>query len=340
MSCPSPVRSNRSKLRWLICLALVASMLSACTLLNGSSSASGPAANPEHLEKPVITVGVIPIVNCAAFYLALEHGYFKQQGLTVVPKATTSGTTSIPLLTAGGLDVTVTNDVTAIQAQAKHAADLKFIVDGYQSAPGDHVVTALPDSGIKTVRDLVGKTVAVNTLSDIVTLGFQAVLEANDVSPSAIHFVVIPYANMEEALKTHQVAAATEEEPYLTQSERDLGVKSVLDVFGANGPTANIPISAYVTTAAFARANPKTVAAFQRAMTQGATLAGSRANVEQILPTYTKIDRLTVALIHLGVYPTTLNVIRLQRVADLMHVFGMLSGPFNVRPMVLALPGS
>jgi len=320
-------------------LAIIAVLLTSCTLLNGPGSAS-PTTNPDHLEKPVITVGVIPIVNCAAFYLALEHGYFTQQGLTVIPKATTTGTQSIPIMTAGGLDVTVTNDVTAIEAQAKHTADLKFIVDGYQSAPGDHVVTALPGSGITTVRDLVGKTVAVNTLSDIVTLGFQAVLEANDISPSAIHFVVIPYANMEEVLKTHQVAAAAQEEPYLTQSERDLGVASVMDVFGANGPTANIPISVYVTTAAFARANPKTVVAFQRAMQQGALLAGSRANVEQVLPTYTKIDRQIAALIHLGVYPTTLNPIRLQRVADLMQTFGMLPGPFGVRPVVLAMPGS
>jgi NitT/TauT family transport system substrate-binding protein len=315
-------------------------LLSGCSLLNGPDSASSSTANPDHLERPAITVGVIPIVNCAAFYLALEHGFFKQQGLTVIPKATTSGTASIPLLSAGGLDVTVTNDVTAIEAQAKHTADLKFIVDGYQSAPGDHVVTALPNAGVTTVQDLVGKTVAVNTLSDVVTLGFQAVLEASGIRPSAIHFVVIPYANMEEALKTHQVAAATEEEPYLTQSERDLGVASVMDVFGADGPTANIPISAYVTTAAFARANPKTVAAFQRAMQQGAQLAGSRVNVEQVLPTYTKIDRQIAALIHLGVYPTTLNPTRLQRVADLMQTFGMLTGPFNVRPLVLPMPAS
>jgi NitT/TauT family transport system substrate-binding protein len=75
-------------------------------------------------------------------------------------------------------------------------------------------------------------------------------------------------------------------------------------------------------------------------MQQGAQLAGSRANVEQVLPTYTKIDRQTVALIHLGVYPTTLNPIRLQRVADLMQTFGMLPSTFDVRPLVVVMPGS
>jgi NitT/TauT family transport system substrate-binding protein len=57
-----------------------------------------------------------------------------------------------------------------------------------------------------------------------------------------------------------------------------------------------------------------------------------------VIPTYTKIDPKVAQLISLGSYPTTLNPIRLQRVADLMWSNGLLAKKLDVTPMILARP--
>jgi NitT/TauT family transport system substrate-binding protein len=57
--------------------------------------------------------------------------------------------------------------------------------------------------------------------------------------------------------------------------------------------------------------------------------------VEQILPTYIKtITPELASTISMGSYPTGSNQVRLQRVADLMHQFGQLDKPFDVKPML------
>ena len=59
--------------------------------------------------------------------------------------------------------------------------------------------------------------------------------------------------------------------------------------------------------------------------------------VEEILPTYTKIDAATAAVITLGSFPTTLDETRLQRVADLMLEQGYLKSPLQAKAI---LPGN
>ena len=91
-------------------------------------------------------------------------------------------------------------------------------------------------------------------------------------------------------------------------------------------------------TAKFAEANPKTIAAFARAVERGAKDATNRKLVEQTIPTYTTIDKQTAALLDLPLYPTSLDAKRLQRVADLMQQFGLLSNHLDVSTMIVASP--
>jgi NitT/TauT family transport system substrate-binding protein len=60
-----------------------------------------------------------------------------------------------------------------------------------------------------------------------------------------------------------------------------------------------------------------------------------RSVVEQILPTYTKINPDTAALIALGTWPATLDAVRLQRDVDLMRQYGVLTADIDVGSMVL-----
>jgi NitT/TauT family transport system substrate-binding protein len=68
----------------------------------------------------------------------------------------------------------------------------------------------------------------------------------------------------------------------------------------------------------------------------GGEVRGDRSVLESTLPTYTGISPDTAALIALGTWPPTLDRTRLQRVADLMRQYGVLTGDVDTGTMILA----
>lgn len=56
---------------------------------------------------------------------------------------------AIPAMKPGDIHVSIMNYVTAIQARAQGAADLRFIADSYQAAPGAFVLMVAEDTPIK-----------------------------------------------------------------------------------------------------------------------------------------------------------------------------------------------
>jgi NitT/TauT family transport system substrate-binding protein len=82
--------------------------------------------------------------------------------------------------------------------------------------------------------------------------------------------------------------------------------------------------------------DPRTIAAFQRALARGAEIAGTdRTRVERSIRGYAGVDEQTAALVTLVGYPTRMDPTRLQRVPDLMNAFGVLEGHLDVRSMIL-----
>ena len=197
---------------------------------------------------------------------------------------------------------------------------------------------ARPDSLVKTPQDLPGKKVAINTLKSINEILVRSALQTNGVDPNSVQLVDMPFPDMLPALQNNQVDVAVMVEPFITQASKAIGAVSLLDV--ASGPTAEIPTSGGVTTADFAEQNPNTLAAMQRALTKAVADLGDRSIVEQTLPTYTKIDAPTAALISLPNYLSSLDQTRLQRMVDLMLQFQVLPEPVDVAPLLDRLPGS
>lgn len=330
--------------RWLTRIAALSALclgVAGCSALGGSSG-SGSGANPDNLEQPTIRVGVIAAASAVPLYIAQDLGYFKQQGLTVKIVTTSGGSTAIPQLLGGGLDITLTNDVGAISAQAKGTANLKFVFSGENATPGADTIDALPSSGITGPAGLTGKTISLSSLNDVVYLAVNQTLDDDGVNHSSVHFVQIAFPDTEQALRTGQVDAASQLTPYNAQSAQQSGAKTVLEPFAANSPTAGLPIATYVATAAFAAKNPRTVAAFQRAMTKAAQTATSQpATDRREVAKFVKIGAAVVAAMTLPAYPATLTTTDLDRVVTLMRRYGLLAEPgFSAASMILPPPGS
>lgn len=165
------------------------------------------------------------------------------------------------------------------------------------------------------------------------TLIVSPVLAGNDIPLTAVRFAAIPSPQLGEALATRRIDPAWLVEPFLTEAGIKYGAEAIAD--GDQGATANFPVSGYTVTAAWARRYPGTAAAFVRALSRGQQLADtSRPAVERVLPHYLGVTRQVASLVVTGDVPAGVNHVQIQRVAGIMHQFGMLPSPFDVAPMI------
>lgn len=285
------------------------------------------------VEKSRLQVGAIEAVTAAGLYVAQQRGFFAAEGLdvTIVP-TTGSGPVMADLLN-GRLDINFGNYVSFIAAQANGAASLRILAEGNNATAHEQEIVVLPHSPVTSVAGLRGKTIGVNALANVATLIVSSVLAENGVPPSVVSLVAIPFPAMGAALAARRIDAAWLVEPFLTEAEIRYGAEAVAD--GDQGATQNFPVSGYATTTAWVRRFPMTAAAFLRALNRGQQVADtSRPVVEQVLPRYIGITRQVAALVVTGNFPTGVDVVEIQRVADIMHQFGMLKQPFNVAPMI------
>jgi len=302
------------------------------TACGGSDADTGKSANG--LEKTKLTVAGLAVVDDAPLYIARDKGLFKDEGLKVNIKTLTQSTQAIPGLIKGDIDVSGGgNYVSFLQAAEKGTLDLRILAEGYQCSEDVLTVHAMPKSKIKDADDLSGKKIAVNIPNNIQTVTLDAVLKSKNVDPKSVKYVKVPFPEMGAALQKGQVDAAALVEPFISDAERKLGAHKVVDQ--CEGPTKDFPLGGYFAVDKFVKENPKTVAAFQRAIRKAQGMASDRKLVQKALPNYTKIDKDSAAVIGIGDFPTTLKDERLKRVADLMHKAGLLKSELDVSKLTV-----
>ncbi len=107
-------------------------------------------------QKKIVLFGQ-PSVNNDAIWMALEHGYFKEQGLDVDYRVFPSGTTAFQTFRTGQGDIVMTGDLPSVQYFFRTNGNYRTIAAVERDAKG-YVVVARKD--VTKPQDLAGKTVA------------------------------------------------------------------------------------------------------------------------------------------------------------------------------------
>ena len=126
-------------------------------------------------------LGYMKIVDNAAMFMAMEKGFFKAEGLEIETVPMAGGAVIVQGVTSGDLQFGWTNVISLYQAVVE-GFDFKLIAGGATNVRGTnetHAIEVLKDSPIKGAKDLEGKTVAVNTLNNIVHLMAMAWVDKN-----------------------------------------------------------------------------------------------------------------------------------------------------------------
>jgi NitT/TauT family transport system substrate-binding protein len=322
-----------------ILISACSSSSSSSTSVQGSTSASATgSASASASGSPAamtnIVVGSLPVLDTAGLQVAIKEGFFTQAGLNVTVKSVAQSTVAIPDLLHGSIDVIGGgNYVSFLEAQAHGTFPVEFLAPAVDCTTNNYGVVAMPSSGITKASDLAGKTIAVNLTQNIQTLTTNAVLSADGVSAGSVKYVQIPFPDMVAALKSGKVDAVSAVEPFLSAA---LAAGGKLVTSTCTGPTADFPMSGYITTQTWSAAHPAAAKAFQTALEKGNAFANANPSVvREVLPTYTKITAAAAASVPLGTYPGTLTTAPLQRIVTLMKGGG-LSTPADLSSLVLS----
>ena len=317
-------------------------LVSGCHVLGASSAAgSGPTASG------TVTVAAPPGVADAPLYIGIKDGFFSRAGLTVKVVPSASVKQALSALRHGSANIVFGDYADMFYAQEqKPAPHLLTVADGYDAQPNVMEILTLPGSRIVSPSDLVGKTIGTAAPQvmpatgpggrprpySLDTVAAWSVLNSDNVDPTAINWDPMPAANLLNALKFRQVDAILATEPTIYEAESQLGAVPVLDA--CTGATANLPLYGYFTNAAYASQNASVVTAFRSALEKAQGDASMAAPLQTALTKSAGLQAQTAALVTLGIYPTTLSAMNIQRVANLMFFFNALGTTINVPSLV------
>ena len=159
-------------------------------------------------EMQPLTIGLMPDTDSLPFIIAQEKGFFREEGIEVNIEQYKSAMDRDSALQSGNLDGAV-SDMLAVAFAKSGGFDVKVT----SFTDGSYKLVASKESGIKDVKGLAGKDVAVsrNTIIEYVT---DQILAKENMDGDSINKVIIPQIPTRlEMLQNGKLAAATLPEP-------------------------------------------------------------------------------------------------------------------------------
>jgi len=235
-----------------------------------------------------IMIAFTPTAAAAGIFNAQAEGFFAKRGLAnteLLPQA--NGVGVVAAVQSGSAQI---GSVAAGVFFGAIEHGLDYVALGCQSlfGPGTKVLAAIARNGtdIKTAKDFVGKRVAVPGINGGHHIMFLEWLRENGVKPTDVTFLEVNHAQQADVLRGKTVDAVVTAEPYLTRVV-SAGLGTV--VSNLNDTKRNMPDAFFMSTRAWAAANPAGAAAFQAALQDGVEFAKSNpAKTQQNTALYLK----------------------------------------------------
>jgi NitT/TauT family transport system substrate-binding protein len=280
-------------------------------------------------------LGYMKIVDNAAMFVAMEKGFFRAEGLELETVPMAGGAVILQGVTSGDLQVGWSNVISLYQA---HIAgfDFKLIAGGATNVKGkneSHAIEVLKTSPIKSAKDLEGKTVAVNTLNNIVHLMAMAWIDKHGASSSKVKFVEVPFPQMEAALVGGKLDAVSIHEPFATAALQKGQIRVLAYPWGDVLP--KFLIASWFASEKWIAKNKPMVQAFVRAINRGvdtihADPEGSRAAMVK----WAGLNPDLAGKIGLPLFEKGISEKEVQATIDLTQKYKLISRPFKARDVI------
>lgn len=280
-----------------------------------------------------LTVGTIPNVSSAAASIAQLTGVFDAHGISVKLTPATGFAPNVASVVNGENQAGFAAIIPLLVASTK-GAPITLIAGtdriGRDVAPEDDpaAIAVLPDSPIRSARDLEGRSVAVTALGAIQDLGVRIKMAQEGADPDAVDFLTLPSADMIAALQAKRVDAVALSEPFTTRGRAE-GLRSIFSYSTATMP--GLPVAAFFSSQRTVQGRPEDIAAFVASVKEVTEqLAADPALLREQLPNFTKIPPEAAAKVHSYEYTTEITDAQVQELSDLLLEYGYTSDPVDI----------
>jgi ABC-type nitrate/sulfonate/bicarbonate transport system substrate-binding protein len=253
--------------------------VTACSSGTGGNAAkpSESSSAPKTLTK--VTAQVQGFLGYDSFWVALDQGFFKDEGLDVDAVQSTSGTTALQAFNAGSGDVITVGDLPSLTAWFNMKESTPVIA----ALQGDgFTYQAASQKDITSAKQLIGKTVATR-VGSTGSYFLDSYLLKNGVQPDQVKTINLDPPQMTAALCKGEIAAYFWAMPYPDQTVAACGNSArVL----TSGDGYMVGYGLLMARGSWLKEHPDLATAFLKALRKGADFA--KKNPDKVADLFNK----------------------------------------------------
>ncbi|MCD7814058.1 MAG: aliphatic sulfonate ABC transporter substrate-binding protein [Lachnospiraceae bacterium] len=257
-----PPTRKTLRIWWIAFLMLMLLGLTGCSSHSSDSSSDTSGANSKAVE---VRMAYFPNITHAQALVMKNEGTLEEalgDGYDVSWTSFTAGSSEVEALFAQEIDIGYIGPVPAINGNVKSDGDVVVIAN---AADAGAVLVVSADSGISSVADLDGKTVAIPQTGNTQHLCLLNLLSQNDLSPvsdgGTVEVVAVDNSNLQNMFDQGSIDAALVPEPWGTILTSSDNIDLLLD-YEEIYYSGNYPVAVIVVRKDFLEEYPEVVETF------------------------------------------------------------------------------
>jgi NitT/TauT family transport system substrate-binding protein len=285
-------------------------------------------------ELTPIKVGILPLSGLAPLWYGIEQGYFEEEGLDVTTEIGEGGAALTPAVLGNDYQFAIGEYISTMQARENNVGiQIVSNLTNGASSPDDHIngLSVKADSGIESVEDLAGKTIAVNGLNGIDDVTIKAILDDHGIDPGAVEFVEVPFPDMNAAVESGQVDVASQPEPFVTLGEQ-AGLVTLLDPYYEALP--GLPLGLVFGSEEWLADNPDLANAFHRALVRSIEASSDEEAMGEAIVANTDITADLLGEMALDDWAADVDRDKLTALANMAIHYEVLEGEPNLDELI------
>jgi NitT/TauT family transport system substrate-binding protein len=277
-----------------------------------------------------LRVGVVPVLDAGAFFIAQANGHFARERLDVTVTPTPGGGPSMAAVVAGQLQISMSTVTTMIQSQ-QEGLNLRIVsgVSGARPFPDDYSgVMVRKDAGIRTGKDVAGKTGGCHLLQNLPWICTRLWIDGTGGDSSKASIIEVHFPQQEDALLGGRIDYVATNEPFMsaTLSAHPDKLELVSGLMGTMLP--NTIVAAFAASSDYIAKNKEIVETFARAYQSAADWAQANKKSPAMIEPVARFTKLPPERLQaLTAWPEFIRTVEpsdFDRIAQAMKRYGAL----------------
>jgi len=225
-----------------------------------------------------VRVATLPIDVASQALYAKDEGFFQAEGLDVELTLMSNGGAIAAGVAGGSLDFGASNVVNLAAGYENHLPYVLVAPGGaYSDTQPTSKLVVSADSPIKSAKDMSSKTIAVNLLNSIDSVGVLAWIDKNGGDSKSVKLVEMPYPTIGPAVAKGSVDVGSIDEPFLGDAINNNHLRAVGQPLDA--VSKKFVEGAFFCTRDYATSHPDVIRKFADAMAKAADWANAHPDL-------------------------------------------------------------